>query len=226
MTRTYGQSCGLAKAWELVGERWALLVVRDLILGPKRLTELRAGLPRIATSVLAGRLNELEETGVVRRRMLPGLDAGIAYELTEYGRDLEPVVLSMALWGAAGLGEPSAGEAFTLDSALLSLHSTFRPQRAAGVRVSFELRHGPDLTVHAVVDDGQLKVAEGNYAGADLVVEVRGALRALLTGALDPRAAVAQGHVAVTGEPALLEVFTSLFHIPAGPRTAPGLAAR
>lgn len=226
MSRTYGQYCGLARSLEMVGERWGMLIVRDLILGPKRLTELREGLPRIAPSILATRLNELEEAGIVRRILLPHLDASVVYELTEYGADLEPIVMRLALWGAASLGEPDDGDVFTLDSAILSLHATFRPEQAAGVSVSYELRYGPGMTVHAIVDDGQLKVAEGAYADADLVIDVRGALRPLLSGSLPPSAALEKGRVGVTGDPGLLDVFVTLFQISAAPRPSGALAVR
>src|SRR5215207_6969550 len=96
--RTFGQYCGLARALELVGERWALLVVRDLVLGPKRFTDLRRGLPRIPTNVLSARLRELEEAGVVRRRVLPRPASSVVYELTEYGRELDEVVLPLGRW--------------------------------------------------------------------------------------------------------------------------------
>src|SRR5881398_167543 len=103
--RSYRQSCGIARALDLVGERWALLVVRELVLGPKRFTDLRHGLPGIGTNILAGRLRELERAGVIRRRTLPPPAASAVYELTEYGRDLEPVMLALGRWGARTLGE-------------------------------------------------------------------------------------------------------------------------
>src|SRR5216683_7345222 len=104
--RSYGQFCGFSYALELVGERWALLVVRDLVLGPKRFTELRRGLPRIPTNILSARLRELEDSGIVRRRILPRPATGVVYELTEYGQDLEDIVLRLGLWGARSLRDP------------------------------------------------------------------------------------------------------------------------
>src|SRR5205823_2044256 len=101
--RQYGQYCGLARALDLVGERWALLVIRDLLVGPRRFSDLRQGLPRIPTNVLADRLKELEEAGVVRRRALPRPAASVVYELTEYGWELEDSVLRLGLWGAKSL---------------------------------------------------------------------------------------------------------------------------
>src|SRR3981081_3351856 len=91
--RAYGQFCGLARAVELLGERWALLVVRDLLVSPKRFTDLRRALPRIPTNVLSDRLRELEDAGVVHRRVLPRPAGSIVYELTEYGEQLEDIVL-------------------------------------------------------------------------------------------------------------------------------------
>src|SRR5215210_5774175 len=98
--RTYGDRCGVARALDLVGERWALLVVRELVLGPKRFTDLRAGLPRLSTDVLAQRLRELEAAGVVRRRKLPPPSGARVYELTEWGQDLEPLVIGLGRWGS------------------------------------------------------------------------------------------------------------------------------
>ena len=97
-TKSYGQYCGVARAMELVGERWALLIVRDLLVGPKRYTDLRAGLPKIPTNVLATRLKELEQGGVVARRVEPSPSRAIVYELTPYGADLDQVVLALGRW--------------------------------------------------------------------------------------------------------------------------------
>src|ERR1700730_12979598 len=123
--RAYGQFCGLARAVELLGERWALLVVRDLLVGPKRFTDLRCGLPRIPTNVLSDRLRELEDAGVVHRRVLPRPAGSIVYELTEYGAQLDDIVLSLGRWGAQRLGEPGPDEIITTDSMIIALRSTF-----------------------------------------------------------------------------------------------------
>jgi DNA-binding HxlR family transcriptional regulator len=223
--RTYGQYCGLARALELIGERWGMLVIRDLVLGPKRFTDLQHGLPRIPASILSSRLNELERAGVVRRRVLPQLDAGVVYELTEYGGELEPILLQLGLWGARSLGEPTAGDMFTLDAAILSLYATFRAEFAVGVRASYELRYGP-VTLHALVDDGALKAAEGSYSDADLVIESRGSLRPLMAGELTTQEALDSGLVGLIGPRDLFERFVQLFHIPAPPQLVEGLAVR
>src|SRR5919109_1991357 len=182
-SRTYGQYCGLAHALELVGERWAFLVVRDLLLGPKRFTDLRRTLPRIPTNILSARLKELEEMGVVRRRILPRPATGVAYELTEYGRELEDVVLRLGLWGAKSLGEPRPDDVLNVDSLLLALRATFQPEAARGLRASYELRVG-DVVVHARVERGELEVGAGPLPDADLALETDLTIRALMTGEL------------------------------------------
>jgi DNA-binding HxlR family transcriptional regulator len=208
---------------EFVGERWGMLVVRDLLLGPKRFTDLREGLPKIPASILSARLNELESTGVVRRRVLASLDAGVVYELTEYGTELEEVVLKLGLWGARALGDPGAEEVFTLDSAVLSLYTTFRPEAAIAVQVAYEIHYG-DMVVHAVVDDGVLKAAAGPLPDADLVIRPVDSLKPLMAGEMTAADALADGVVEVEGDAVLLELFTRMFHIPAAPRMSEGLA--
>src|SRR3982074_2864759 len=138
--RRYGQYRGLARALELVGERWALLIVRDLLVGPRRFTDLRHGLPRIPTNVLSERLKELEAAGIVRRRVLPRPAASVVYELTEYGAQLDDVLMPPGLWGAQSLGQPRPGEILTTDSMIMALRTTFVPGAAKGQQVSFELR--------------------------------------------------------------------------------------
>jgi DNA-binding HxlR family transcriptional regulator len=215
-TRTYGQFCGLAHALELVGERWALLVVRDLVAGPKRFTDLRNGLPRIPTNVLSARLKELEGSGVVRRRAQPRPAGGVVYELTEYGRDLEDVLLRLGLWGARSLGQPRPEDVLTTDSMIMALRATFRPEAARGLRAGYELHLG-EVVLHARVDDGTLEVAEGPLEGADLVIETGPAIRSLLAGELSPGEAIAGGGVHLTGDPDLLTRFVEAFHIPPAP---------
>jgi DNA-binding HxlR family transcriptional regulator len=215
-SRTYGQFCGLARALELVGERWALLVVRDLVLGPKRFTDLRRGLPRIPTNILSARLKELEAAGVVRRLLLPRPASGVAYELTEYGQELEEVILRLGLWGAKSLGEPLPVNIVTTDSLVLALRATFQPEAARELRAGYELHLG-DIVIHARVDRGSLEVGAGALPGADLVIETGPAIRALMAGELSPGEALANGSVHLTGDPDLLVRFVDVFQIPPAP---------
>ena len=217
--RTYGQYCGLAHAMELVGERWALLVIRDLLPGPKRFTDLRNGLPRIPTNILSARLKELEASGVVQRRLLPRPQGSVVYELTDYGRELDDVVLRLGLWGARSLGQPRPDDIVTTDSLIMALRATFRRDAAAGLRLGYEVRVG-DIVVHALVDDGKVEVEQGPLPRPDLVIDTGPELRALLAGELGPSEAVASGAVRLTGDPALLDRFVQLFHIPPPPASA------
>jgi DNA-binding HxlR family transcriptional regulator len=210
--RAYGQYCGLARAAELVGERWALLILRDLLVGPKRFTDLRRGLPRIPTNILSDRLKELEDSGVVRRRVLPRPAGSVVYELTEYGSDLEEAIKHLGRWGARSLGDPQPDEIVTADSLIIALRTTFRPGPARRLRVSYELRLGP-VVVHACVDDGQLRVGEGPLPEADLVIETGPVLKALLAHEMAPSEAIQQGLVQLTGDPSLMESFVRIFRI-------------
>lgn len=216
--RTYGQYCGFARAAEIVGERWAFLIVRDLLVGPKRFTDLQRGLPGIPSNVLTARLKELEEAGVVRRRILPRPGRGLAYEMTEYGAELEAVVDALGRWGAKRLGDPRPGETVTLDSLLTALRTTFHPDAARGIRATFGLRVG-EVALHARVDDGRVHVGEGVPADADLVIDAGPGIRALMAGEIAPQAALDEGIVAIAGTAELLARFAGIFRIDPLPGT-------
>ena len=150
-TRSYGQFCGFARALEVVGERWALLIVRDLLVSPKRFTDLHRGLPGIPTNVLTERLKELEEAGVVHRRVLPRPASSIVYELTPYGQELEDVVLAIGRWGAKISTRRDRKKRSRPTSLVTALRTTFRRENARGVHAGYELRLGP-IVIHARVD--------------------------------------------------------------------------
>src|SRR5687767_2362711 len=132
--RSYGDPCGIARALDLVGERWSLLVVRELLFGPKRFTDLRAGLPGASPNVLSQRLRELEGGGVVRRRK----EGPATYELTEWGRELRPLLVGLGRWGARSRARPAG--ALGVDALMVALESTFVPARAEGRTATYELR--------------------------------------------------------------------------------------
>lgn len=217
--QSYGMFCGLARAFEIIGSPWSAIVVRDLILGPKRYPDLLETLPRITASVLDERLGELESAGVIRRSRSDS-DAEVGYELTGYGRELEPILLELGLWGARALGDPRPGDIFSLDMAVLALRATFRPDRARDVRASFELRFG-ELVVNARVDDGVLTVEEGELPGADLIIETP-VFKHLMAAELSPTDALWLGLVEAKGDPSRLATFVELFHIPAAPALSEG----
>jgi DNA-binding HxlR family transcriptional regulator len=166
--RTYDDACAAAHALDLVGERWALfLVVRELLLGPKRFADLRAGISKASPNVLAQRLRELERAGVVHRRRLPPPAASRVYELTEWGMELEAVVVSLGRWGDTSPARPREVELLGVDSLILSLRTMFDPRAAKGLEASYELRLGED-TFRAVVTDGRFEVDRGAPRGPTL----------------------------------------------------------
>jgi DNA-binding HxlR family transcriptional regulator len=211
-TRAYGQYCGFARALEVVGERWALLVVRDLLVGPKRFTDLLRGLAGIPSNVLTARLKELENAGVARRRVLPRPARAVVYELTAYGLELEPVVVELGRWGAKNLGDPRPDETITVDSLITALRTTFHPEAARKFRAGYELRVG-EIVLHARVHDGRVDVAEGALHGADLTIDAGPGIRAVMAGELSPADAIENGTVHLTGDPELLTRFADIFRI-------------
>src|SRR5450755_1591456 len=124
--RSYGDACGIARALDVVGERWALLVVRELLLGPQRFSELRRALPNASSNLISDRLHELEDRGVMRRRKLPPPAGSWVYELTEWGRRLEPIVLALGAW-ALDVALPPAPRTLSATSALLFLRDVMQP---------------------------------------------------------------------------------------------------
>ena len=211
-TRAYGQYCGFARALEVVGERWALLVVRDLLVGPKRFTDVLRGLPGIPSNVLTARLKELEHAGIVRRKVLPRPSRAVVYELTAYGAQLEPVVVELGRWGAKNLGDPRPDETITVDSLITALRTTFHPEAARGLRARYELRVG-EIVLHARVEKGGVEVGEGPLPQPDLTIEAGPGIRALMAGELSPAQAVENGTVRLLGDAKLLARFADIFRI-------------
>jgi DNA-binding HxlR family transcriptional regulator len=205
-TRSYAQYCGVARALDLVGERWALLVVRELVLGPKRFTDLRDGLPGIGTNVLAARLKELEAKGVVTRSTLPPPAASTVYELTEYGRELEEVMLAFGRWGAKSMGPRTEDQSLRSEWFAVALKAFFRPDAAPDLRAKVEFRFD-DGAFLAQVDSGSLVVAPDSGNGADLTLRTEvETVVGFLAGAPVPAAALSP-----QGDLALLERLPRIF---------------
>ncbi|MET9118911.1 winged helix-turn-helix transcriptional regulator [Streptomyces longwoodensis] len=211
-TREYGQFCGLARAMEVIGERWAVLIVRNLLSGPQRYTDLRRGLPAIPTNVLSTRLKQLEEAGLATRRALPHPERGVVYELTAHGRDLEPALIALGRWGARTMTEPRPGEAVTAESVAMSFRTAYRPEAAQGATAGFEVRMG-EFTIRLQVTDGALAVGFGAHPAPDLVVERLSGhpVRELMSGSRTPDEVLADGSLRVEGDPALLGRFAEMF---------------
>jgi DNA-binding HxlR family transcriptional regulator len=219
--RTYDDACAAAHALDLVGERWALLVVRELLLGPKRFTDLRAGLPNASPNVLAQRLRELEGAGVVRRRKLPPPAASRVYELTEWGIELEPVIIRLGRWGARSPSKPRDAE-LGVDSLILSFRTMFDPRAAEGLEASYELRFGEDR-FHAEVVDGRFEVERGGAERPDAIIETdAGTLAALVYEGRDLDEALRSGDIKIEGDESAVARFLGLFPLPAlAARTVP-----
>ena len=210
--REYGQYDGVTRAMELVGERWAMLIVRDLLVGPRRNGELAAGLPRIPSNILAARLKELQAAGVIRRAPRSRI---VIYELTPYGRELEPVVLALGAWGFKALGDPRDEQILTPDAMTIALRAAFRPQVAADLpATAYAARFGPaELLIR--VDGATLDVTRGD-GPVDLAFTAGPDIRRILSGELAPDHAIATGLIEVLRGPGeLLDRFASTFHLAA-----------
>jgi DNA-binding HxlR family transcriptional regulator len=211
--RSYADPCGIARALDLVGERWALLVVRELLLGPKRFTDLRAGLPGTSQNVLAERLRGLETAGVVRRRRLPTPARIWVYELTDWGLELEPVILALGRWGSRAASLPP-GE-LSVDALMIALKTTFDAQAAANLRATFELRLGEER-FRVQVANRRLELTRGNVEQPDATLHTDAAtLRKLVFGDRQLDAALSVGDVTVSGDRPALSTLLKLFPRPA-----------
>lgn len=219
--RWYEDACAAAHGLDLVGERWALLVMRELMFGPRRFGELRANLPGISANVLTQRLEGLEAAGILERRRLPPPANAPAYVLTPWGLESEPVFQALGRWAARSpFHDPTLP--FSAASLLLSLRTMLDPARAAGIESRIGLRlDGQDYL--ARLSEGRIEIAAGPVEGADLLLE--GAPRAI-AGAIyggQPWAALeAAGALRITGDRALAERLPGLFPLP--PKAPPPAA--
>ncbi|MET0762341.1 MAG: winged helix-turn-helix transcriptional regulator [Thermoleophilaceae bacterium] len=211
-TRTYGDPCGIARALDVVGERWALLVVRELLLGPKRFTDLRAGLPNLSPDVLSQRLRELEADGLVTRRRLPPPAGSKVYELTERGLELEPVILALGRWGTS-VPFPPDGHELGPDSTILALKTVFDPKAARNGDLSVELRLA-EQTFSVQVDGRGIEIARGSTEDPDAVLTTSAmTLVALLWQGLGLGEALRSGAAEIEGDRRKLERFLGLFAV-------------
>lgn len=211
--RRYEDACAAAHALDLVGERWALLVMRELMLGPRRFSDLRAGLPGISATVLAQRLEGLEAVGVLRRRKLPPPAASWVYELTPWGYESEPIFQAMGRWAAR-----SPAHDPTLPLSAVSLFLSFRtmldPARARGIEARVGFRIGEESFV-ARLAEGRLDVSRGPVEGADLTLAGPvSAIAAAVYGGRPLAELEAAGDLSIEGDRALAERFVGLFPLP------------
>jgi len=199
--RTYGQYCALARAFDVVGERWTPLLLRELAMGPRRYADLQAALPGVGTSLLAQRLKELEADGVVRRRFLSPPAARWVYDLSDDGHELAAALVPLARWGVKRLGAPQEGETFSLSWMLLFIQETADVEAAAGVHDLYEF-HTMGHVFHVAVDDGTVDAQPGPAPRPpDLTVTADlDALAAMAGGELLATEALATNQVTVEGD--------------------------
>lgn len=212
--RSYADGCAAAHALDLIGERWALLIVRELILGPKRFTDLRTGLGRISANVLTQRLAELEAAAIIVRRRLPP-PGGMAYDLSAWGRELEPILLQLVRWGVRSPGFVR-GAPLNVDAMVLSMRALFAPAAGAGpeIRILLILDGQP---FSAQIASGRLDIHRQGPAdpAPEATLETSPTtLLHLAYGAADPDDAIASGQARVCGERPALDRFLGCFQVP------------
>ena len=216
--RAYGQFCPVARALDLVGDRWTLLIARDLILGPKRYTDLRKGLPGIASDLLTARLRGLEAAGFVQRRTLPPPAPATVYELAERGWSLARVVETLGRFGLPYVGDAVFDEGATVDRLVLALIPCFQEDAVPGLDETYELELAGQA-FRVAVKAGAVEVAHGAAPGAALKLSTDPAtLVGLLRREISPSEAAAAGNLAAEGADQALERFLTAFAWP--PREA------
>jgi DNA-binding HxlR family transcriptional regulator/putative sterol carrier protein len=212
--RGYNQYCAAARALDLLGERWTLLLIRELLTGPKRYTDLLHGMPGIGTNLLADRLKDLETAGVIQRSELPPPAASAVYELTERGRELESVIVPLARWGLPLLGRRDREQAWQPEWSILAMRATFRPERADGIDEQYQFEIDGEV-FFAHVKDGE--VSTGRGPATDPVFTLRASVDSFLAvadGSLSAAEAAATGGYSIDGDSAAFERCVEIFSLP------------
>ncbi|GAA1567464.1 MULTISPECIES: winged helix-turn-helix transcriptional regulator [Kribbella] len=213
--RTYNQYCATARTLDLIGERWTLLLIRELLTGPRRFSDLQASLRGLGTGLLAARLKYLEREGLAYRTTLPAPARTAAYALTPAGEELGPVVLQLARWGLKwAMGERQADETFHPGWAVLGLQACFDAQNAADLRAVYEFRVEDEI-LHATVDNGTLETQHGPAQRPDVVITISEDTFVHVTeGRLTLADAIKTGTATATGDRAALRSLKGLFRLP------------
>ena len=210
---TYGDACGIARALDILGERWALMTVRELLLGPKRFTDLRAGLPHASPNILSMRLRDLEEHGIVRKRKLPPPAASQVYELTPRGHEIAPILDALGTWGSR-LPLPGPDATMSFDAHILSFRTLFQPDAGRGLR---RARGAAARRAHVPrhVADGRFEIVEGTLEAPDaVIVSDHGTALAVAHGRASLAEAEAAGALTIEGDRETAVRFLGLFPLP------------
>ncbi len=213
--RNYNQNCSLAYTLDAIGERWTLLLIRELLTGPKRFTDLLKNLPGIGTNLLAARLKELEEVGVLQRKTLPPPAASAVYDLTDLGCELQPALVELVRWGNKLPRSPRGTEYFRPGWAILAMHAAFEPDAAKGIKETYEFRIG-DEVFYARINDGAIETGQGHAGNPDLVIVADPQTWLDLTSKLPLAQAIASDAVHVEGDLDAVERLAQVFDLPTG----------
>jgi DNA-binding HxlR family transcriptional regulator len=203
MPRSYEQYCAVAKALDVVGERWTLLILRDLVhLGPRRYKDLLDALPGIGTNLLASRLRRLEDDGLVRRRKLPPPAGSSVYELTALGAALEPTIIALGRWGGNFMGAREECDVFFPSGHISAIRATFDPERAGDLLITAEFRID-DEVFHVTIGHGSVEARQGEARAPQLIIEtdVESSIDLMLR-RLTPAQALSRKRVRINGRKA------------------------
>jgi DNA-binding HxlR family transcriptional regulator len=213
--RSYNQFCALAYALDVVGERWTLLIIRELLTGPRRFKDLIDGLPDVSTNLLSERLKSLEQQGILSRRVLPPPAGSTVYELTPVGQALETAVLELGKWGSQFLPDSPEGVAMpSVGTTTLAIKAFFHPEQTQGVSETYELHLGHEV-IQVQVKDGSLRVEQGQALKADVVFHTEmPVFMGLFSGQLKPDDALAAGLIRIEGDHDALRRFLTLSSVP------------
>lgn len=214
--KSYNQYCGLAYALDIVGERWTLLIIRELMAGPRRFKDLINGLPDISTNLLAERLKHLEQQGLLCRRVLPPPAGSTVYQLTSLGQALEKALLELGKWGSQFV-PPSPEDAAVLPvgSYALTLKTFFRPEQAQGINETYELHIDNEL-LQVQIKQGEIHVQQGETLKADVIFHTDIlCYLGLLQRQLQPDEAISRRLIRIEGDPGALSRFLNLCGLPA-----------
>lgn len=218
-TRSYNQYCGLAYALDIIGERWTLLIIRELVAGPRRFTDLMDGLRDISTNLLTERLKSLEQNGIIRRRVLPPPAASTVYELTPLGMGLENVLLELGRWGCQFMPPmDEKTELLRLSSYALTPMTFFRAEEAGDLDETYTL-YIDDEVLQFHIHNGKIDVRQTEMREAD--VKLRAPIKVymgMLAGAIQIEDALADGLIQVEGDVEALRRFLTLCAIPPKPQ--------
>ena len=215
--RSYNQFCAVARALDVIGERWTLLLVRELLLGPKRYGDLLAASPGIGTNLLADRLKEMEAQGLIERATLPPPAGSTVYRLTRAGGELEPVVRALGRWGGRFMDRREPDQHLSAGAYFVAIREWFRPERVKGLREAYEFR--VDGRVFEVrVSDSACTTSEGSANGATAILTMSvETLDRLLRGEVNAAEAIADGRVKVEGDESALIRFLGMVEMAPSP---------